>query len=257
MLRDYVWIPIYALVVLEGLDLFHISGFIFHLLIFSIAYEVGYIYTDNISIKKEDKKICKVIYKNPVPENHVYFAIFLRVAVVYVLLAFMKPWLNMEIVWMYTSVFLIYFIYGNLQEKYRVPLFLILRFLKGFIPSAFLILAMDRVPFMLVTLLLFSTACFFSIEYASRKLDLTYINIQLMKYVWLRYLIIFFFLAPYILLDHIPLRDFSLVFTIYVGIHLTMIILSLLRKFVGEQISLQGILQIFSANSSIINENDE
>ncbi|WP_373056950.1 hypothetical protein [Zunongwangia sp. H14] len=257
MLRDYIWIPIYALVVLEGLDLFNISGFIFHLLVFSVAYEVGYIYTDNISIKKENKKICKIIYKNPVPERHVYFAIFMRIIIVYGILSFVDSWVNVEIVWLYTSMFLIYFVYGNLKERFRVPLFMILRFLKGFIPSAFLILAMDHVPFMLVTLLLLSTACFFSIEYASRKMDFWYINIQLMKYVWIRYLIIFLFLAPYIIFDQIPLRDFSLVFTIYVGTHLTMILLSLLRNFVGKQISLQDIEQIFSANSSVINESDE
>ncbi|MDT0675846.1 hypothetical protein [Autumnicola musiva] len=234
MLRDYIWIPIYILLVTDGPYLFQVLGFLLHLLAFSVAYEAGYIYTDNISVKKESPEIRKIIYKHAVPDTHTYIAILIRILVLSSMLIFMQPWLSPEITGMYFSVFVIYYIYGNLEEKYRVPLFLILRFLKGFVPSAFLLLSLESVPVMLITLLLLATALFFTIEYGSRKLELPYINVQMMKYVWVRYLIIFVFLAPYIIVDHIPLRDFSLVFTIYVGVHISMIILSLLRKVVSR-----------------------
>ncbi|MDT0650413.1 hypothetical protein [Autumnicola edwardsiae] len=247
MLRDYMWIPIYIFLVTDGPFLFQLSGLLLHLLAFSIIYEAGYLYTDNISVKKENVKIRKVIYKEALQENHVYFAMLLRVIVVGIMFLFMQPWLSLEIIILYLSILAIYYIYGNLQESYRVPLFLLLRFLKGFIPVSFLLLSLESVPTTLISLLLLATASFFTIEYASRKLDLPYINIQLMKYVWVRYLIIFVFLAPYLIFDHIPFRDFSLIFTTYVSIHIGMIVLSLLRKFLNVFIikELKSILRIF------------
>lgn len=246
MLRDYIWIPIYAIFFLGGPTLFQLKGLIFHLIAFSIAYEIGYIYTDNISIKKENKKIRKVIYKNPVSDKIVYLSILLRLLVLAIILFFMQPWLNNGIIWLYVLVIAIYWIYGNVKEKFRIPFFLMLRFLKGFVPYAFLVLALSSKTITLILLLLLATSMFFTIEYASRKLDITYINVQLLEFTWLRYLIILIFVAPYVYFGRIGFQDFSLLFTIYISINIIMIILSYSKQVVIGKISFEEVKKLWN-----------
>ena len=235
LLRDYVWIPVYAILLLNGPNNYQIAGILLHLIVFSIIYEMGYIYTDNISVLKEDVKIRKVIYKEPQPSLHIYISLAIRFFVAVVLMFFMQRWLNVWIVLLYVSLLMIYFVYGNLNERWRIPFFVALRFLKGFLPYAFLLITLIKVQLMLVVLLLFATTVFFSVEYMSRKLQISYINIQELKYTWLRYLLIFLIVSPYILLNKIPLREFSLLFTIYVGVNVLMIIASIARKLISGE----------------------
>jgi len=235
LLRDYVWIPVYAILLLNGPNNYQIAGILLHLIVFSIIYEMGYIYTDNISVLKEDVKIRKVIYKEPQPSLHIYISLAIRFFVAVVLMFFMQRWLNVWIVLLYVSLLMIYFVYGNLNERWRIPFFVALRFLKGFLPYAFLLITLIKVQLMLVVLLLFATTVFFSVEYMSRKLQISYINIQELKYTWLRYLLIFLIVFPYILLNKIPLREFSLLFTIYVGVNVLMIIASIARKLISGE----------------------
>ncbi|MDT0688826.1 hypothetical protein RM549_03470 [Salegentibacter sp. F188] len=239
MFRDYIWIPIYAIYFLGGPTLYQIQGIIIHIIAFSVAYEIGYIFTDNISIKKENENIRKLIYKDPVPDAIIYFSILIRFIVLAGILLLFNAWVTTEIIILYGTVLLIYWVYGNLKEEYRVPLFLLLRFFKGFVPYAFLILMLSGPTLTLISLLLAATACFFTIEYASRKLDFQYVNIQLMRYVWIRYLIILFFVAPYVYFGHIGFQKFSMLFTIYVAIHLIMIISSLVRRVLIGEFSLK------------------
>lgn len=230
MLRDYIWIPIYAIYVLGEPNIFQITGIILHLVAFSIAYEMGYIYTDNISIKKEKAKIRRVVYKEPVSDKYTYSSLLIRLAILSGFLFFMEPWLNMEIVYLYISLLVTYLIYGNLGEKFRVPLFLVLRFLKGFVPYAFLLFALDRNHFLFVCIVLLGTAIFSTIEYGSRKLEVTYINVQKIQYLWIRYLIIFSLVVPCFYFSHISFRELSMLFLIYVATHLFTTFLSLLRN---------------------------
>lgn len=248
MFRDYLWIPLYAIFFLGGPTMFQVKGLVFHLIAFSIAYEMGYIYTDNISIKTEDEKIRKVIYKDPIADRYIYIALILRILVVVGMLLMMGPWLTETLVWMYLAVIVIYFIYGNVKEKFRVPLFLILRFFKGFIPYGFLIFALSTKTFTLISLLLLATATFFTIEYATRKLNITYVNVQLLEFTWLRYLIILVFVAPYVYFGHIGFQDFSLLFTIYISINIIMIILSYSRRMLIGNVSLSEISKLWKSD---------
>lgn len=243
LLRDYLWVPIYAIFMVGGPNWTQITGIILHLLTFSIAYEMGYIYTDTISILKEDKDIRKVIYQENQPFSHIYTALGIRLIFLAGFLYLIQFWLNWYIVGLYLLILSIYFVYGNLSEKWRTPLFVILRYLKGFIPYAFLLIQLPRIQFVMVFLVTLSTAIFFSIEYFSRKFKIEYINIQLLKYIWVRYLIVFIFFAPYVLLNHIPFREFSLLFTIYVGVNLTMISFTLIRRLLEGE----GLKEILNA----------
>lgn len=230
MLRDYIWVPIYIFFIVGVPNQFQLTGIFLHLIAFSIAYEIGYIFTDNISIKYENKNIRHVVYEEPVPERTVYFSILIRLLILAIMLWLMDAWMSRIIFISYISLLGIYFIYGLLSEKLRVPLFVLLRYLKGFVPYAFLILHLPKYHLILVSIVLMATAIFYSIEYGTRKLELPYINIQKLRYLWLRYFIILLFIVPYSYFSKTSLANSALLFFIYMGIHICMIVFSLSRK---------------------------
>ena len=230
LLRDYVWVPLYALIVLDVNISKEILGILLHLITFSIAYEMGYLYTDNISILKEDLSIRKVIYETPRPLINIYYALLIRCFVLGGMLVIIQPWSSLEITFLYILIPCIYLVYGNLKEKFRIPFFIILRFLKGFLPYAFLLFGLSLIQLETVSLLIFATALFFSIEYITRKLKITYINIQQVQYIWVRYLIIILILLPYILLREVSFYEISFLMGLYIVVNILMLCSSQIKK---------------------------
>ncbi len=220
LVKENIWVLIYATIVLGTSISYVFVGVILHLIAFSVAYEIGYIYTDNIGIRIEKKQTRNVIYSSKIPNRDVFISISIRIFFLALYLILIQPWMNLEIAYLYVFTILIYFTYGSVKENYRIPLFAILRFLKAFVPYAFLLLLLDKWKLSLVLIVIFGTAVFFTIEYASRKLELKYINVHKPKYLWLKYLVIASFVTPYFIFTDISFFSTKFLFITYIASHL-------------------------------------
>ncbi|MDT0646273.1 hypothetical protein RM545_06190 [Zunongwangia sp. F260] len=234
MLRDYVWIPIYVFWTVEGLGSLNILGAFLHLIAFSIAYEIGYIYADNIGIKREKITTRNVVYEEPVPDKEIYLSMIIRLVVLSVLLFIMQAWLNYFIVLLYAMGIFIFILHAHLTEKLRIFTFIGLRFNKGFIPYAFLIFLLAPEEIWVISFLLLGISIFYSISYASRKLELRFINVYEPKYFWLRFLLTFLLAAPAAYFSRYSLEKFSWMYGVFTLTHLVIIGFSQISRLINN-----------------------
>lgn len=244
LIRDYIWIIPFFLIMNDfDLSIYYL-GIFGHLICFSIAYEIGYIYTDNIGIENEKASTRNTIYEISVTRKQVYFSILIRLFSLVVLFVLMAPVVTPQVLALYILLLFTYFVYASVHEKIRVFLFVVLRFLKGFIPYGFLLLTLSTKNLLLVTCFLLGTSIFVGIEYGSRKLGFAYINVYKPRYFWLKYV----FIVPLGLLltalyAPISLGTFILYLMVYMVMDVMIMLLKPVKHLIHKLISLKDLPQ--------------
>jgi len=169
MTFDYLWVPIYALLMSGS---FFVTGIyldlIFYVLMFMILYEIGYMVSDNIGIRFEKKELRNYVYKKLPSLPELGIGILIRLLLLCLLFIIFNR-LNSYIIFGYVLTLGVFLVHSFVKEKYKVSTFIALRFLKGFVPYAFLIFYLSFSDRILIISGLIGISLYYSIEYASRK----------------------------------------------------------------------------------------
>ena len=232
MIRNYLWLPIYALIILNKFEDISVYYNIFiYIITFMVLYEIGYIIADNIGIRFEKKEIRRDFYKKQIPLSVVGTAVFLRLITVGILFKIHENLFYKEIVLLYFFTLLIFIVHSLLRDSYRVGTFIMLRIMKGFVPYAFLLFQMPLEENLLVFSGLIGIALYYSTEYSVRKLGETLpINIYSEKFSFLKFLFIFILASIISVFYRISVEKILIFFTVFAICHIVILFLSEVKK---------------------------
>jgi L-asparagine transporter-like permease len=216
----YLWVPIYALIVMNQLT--EISVYfeiLVYLLSFLVLYEIGYIVSDLIGFRFENRKVRRETFTEKIPVYAVCAGILVRLLFIGIIMITFQHMFNIQMTILYAFTLLIFVIHSFVNEKYKVGTFFGLRILKGMVPYAFLILILPTHEMVLILSGLIGISYYYSIEYAHRKLNKSMkIDIYNDGYSFVRFFIIIFLASIVSILFLIPLEKF-LIFSAIVLIH--------------------------------------
>lgn len=232
MILNFLWVPIYALILLNKLLELPVYYSIFiYLVTFLLFYEIGYILSDNVSVRFETGKIRRKFFKKLPSLKIIGVSIFLRLVLIFGIFKLYSSLFYEEIVFIYLFTLFIFLIHCILKENYRIGTFIVLRILKGFVPYAFLLFSLSIEENLLVFSGLIGTAFFYAIEYSVRKLggkiDMNFYSI---KSVFLEFSIIFLLSGGIAVIFRIGIEKLLFFIMVLVGYRIFRIFLRILKN---------------------------